>query len=87
MAASPPGSPKAPTWRKDAIAAFLLDDPSNDPVEPERASKRAKEAMRRVFIVAPVRSPQHPLSILSHRSPCSYFPVCAMANADRLRLA
>ena len=60
MATSPPGAPKAPTWRRDAVAAFLLDDPSNDPVEPERASKRAKEAMRRVFIVATVRSPHAP---------------------------
>jgi hypothetical protein len=36
------------SWTRDAIAAFLLDDPKMD-VDPLRASKRAATAMKLVF--------------------------------------
>ena len=39
------------SWKKQAIAAFLLDDPALD-VDPLRASKRARDAVKRVFLVA-----------------------------------
>lgn len=43
-----PGTTTARRWAKDAIDALLLDDPNLD-VDPERAAKRSRDALRRVF--------------------------------------
>jgi len=56
------------SWTRDAIAAFLLDDPKMD-VDPLRASKRAATAMKLVFGVgAEKRKPKFQAKSSSSRS-------------------
>lgn len=39
-------------WQKSAFEALLLDDPALD-VDPKRASQRARDAVKRVFVIQP----------------------------------
>ena len=39
-------------WQKSAFEALLLDEPALD-VDPKRASQRARDAVKRVFVIQP----------------------------------
>jgi len=38
------------TWHKEAINAFLLDDPSKD-VDPNRASRKSLSTLKKIFAI------------------------------------
>lgn len=73
------------TWAKEAIAAFLMDDPSKD-VDAKRASKRSEVALRKAFSIKPLQAGRKSLTTWSKRMENAEYDLVCSQNKTKQEL-